>query len=148
MKAEDVAKFQFNHSISIQIRYNDIDLAGHVNNGVFHEYFDLGRVHYFEEVLGNGMFTPEEHVAIVQSNTTYAKEVFFGDDIQLVSKVIRFGVKSFDLLQAILLHSEQGAQLCAFTVTTFVCMNYNTHTSQAVPEAWKEKMKMFENEEI
>lgn len=148
MKAEDVIQYTFNHAVPIQIRYNDIDLAGHVNNGVFHEYFDLGRVYYFDEVLGNGMFSRENHVAIVQSNTTYAKEVFFGDPIQMVSKVIRFGNKSFDFLQAILLESEEGIELCAFTLTTFVCMDYTTHSSKQIPEEWKEKIRIFEKSNI
>lgn len=146
MKAEEVANYKFNHATPIQIRYNDIDLAGHVNNGIFHEYFDLGRMHYFEDVLGSGMFSKEMHVAIVQSNTTYAQEVFFGNSIQLVSKVIRFGTKSFDILQAILRESDNGMELCAFAVTTFVCMNYKTHTSHAIPKEWITKITTFENQ--
>jgi len=143
MKAEDVAQYTFNHSVQAQVRYNDIDLAGHVNNACFHEYFDLGRTHYFFEVLGD--FSQEKHVAIVQSNTTFLQEVFFNNELQVVSKVIRKGNKSFDLLQAILRESnEEGFTICTFTITTFVCMNYATGETHKIPEDWAEKFDLFE----
>lgn len=146
MKAEEVASYKFNHAVPIQIRYNDIDLSGHVNNGVFHEYFDLGRTHYFEDVLGENALTKKTHVIIVQVNTTYVKEIFFGDAIQLVSKVIRFGTKSFTMLQAILRESDNGMEICAFAVTTFVCINYTTQATHAIPKEWVEKITEFENQ--
>jgi acyl-CoA thioester hydrolase len=146
MKSEDILSYQFFHAIPVQTRYNDIDLAGHVNNAVYYEYYDLGRVNYFNDVLGEHAFSEKKHVAIAQSNTTFLKELFLFDDIQLVSKTIRFGTKSFDLLQAILLPSEEGMELCSFTITTFVCMNYTKHESIKIPHEWKEKIELFEQQ--
>ena len=40
----------FHHSIPVQIRFNDIDMLGHVNNTVYFSFFDLGKARYFEEV--------------------------------------------------------------------------------------------------
>ena len=37
----------------IQIRFNDIDGMGHVNNAIYHEYFDTARLEYFHRVLGD-----------------------------------------------------------------------------------------------
>lgn len=142
MKAEEVAEYNFNHSTQAQVRYNDIDLAGHVNNACFHEYFDLGRTYYFHEVLGD--FSQEKHVAIVQSNTTFLQELFFNDELQVVSKVVRLGTKSFDLLQAILRENDEGFTLCTFTVTTFVCMNYATGETHEIPTDWRIKLQEFE----
>jgi acyl-CoA thioester hydrolase len=41
------------HTTPVQIRFNDIDLMGHVYNAKYQEFFDLARIKYFEEVLGN-----------------------------------------------------------------------------------------------
>jgi acyl-CoA thioester hydrolase len=36
----------------IQVRFADIDVMGHVNNAVYLSYFEMTRVHYFQELLG------------------------------------------------------------------------------------------------
>lgn len=144
MKAEDILQYSFNHAHPIQVRYNDIDLAGHVNNAVYHEFFDLGRTFYFKEVLGEKPFTYEQSIVIAQSNTTYCKEVFLEDELQIVSKIIRFGNKSFDMLQALLRNTPEGSELTTFNVTTFVCMNYKKREPQQIPSPWVTKITAFE----
>ncbi len=36
----------------IQVRFTDLDVLGHVNNNVYLSYFEMTRVHYFKELLG------------------------------------------------------------------------------------------------
>ena len=43
----DINQIEFNHQQAIQIRFNDVDVIGHVNNAVQLSYFDLGKVKYF-----------------------------------------------------------------------------------------------------
>ncbi len=144
MTAKDVASYSFNSSMPVQIRYNDIDPAGHVNNGVFHDFFDLGRIHYFNEVIGG--LTQEQHIIVAQSNTTYVEEVFFDDDLQVVSKIINQGTKSFKLLQAILRNSDEGYSICTYNITTFVCINFVTRETHPIPEEWRKKFTEFEGQ--
>jgi len=145
MKAEDILQFTFNHGHPIQVRYNDIDIAGHVNNAVYHEFFDLGRTFYFKDVLGEKPFTYEQNVVIVQSNTTYCKEVYLEDELQMLSKIIRLGKKSFDMLQALVRNTEAGIELTTFNITTFACMNYKSHISQEIPKSWRKKINEFDS---
>ncbi|MDE6654960.1 MAG: acyl-CoA thioesterase, partial [Muribaculaceae bacterium] len=51
MDSNDTPKFH--DSVDIQMRFKDVDLFGHVNNTVYFEYMDLGKVHYIENVLGD-----------------------------------------------------------------------------------------------
>lgn len=145
MKPEDILQYTFNHSHPLQVRYNDIDLAGHVNNAVYHEFLDLGRTFYFKDVLGENPFSYEQNVVIVQSNTTYCKEVYLEDDIQVVTKVVRLGNKSFDMLQAILRNSDSGFELTTYNITTFACMNYKSHTTQEIPAKWRKLLQEFDS---
>ena len=32
----------FRHTLPLQLRFNDIDLLGHVNNSVYFSFYDLG----------------------------------------------------------------------------------------------------------
>ena len=36
----DAEAVKFNHQMSVQIRFNDVDIYGHVNNAVILSYFD------------------------------------------------------------------------------------------------------------
>ena len=37
---------------TIQVRFADLDVMGHVNNSVYLSYFEMTRVHYFKELVG------------------------------------------------------------------------------------------------
>ena len=145
MKASDILQYKFNHAHPVQVRYNDLDLAGHVNNAVFHEYFDLGRTFYFREVLGEDAINRNQGIVIVQANTTFIKEVFLEDELQVLTKIIRFGNSSFDMLQALVRNTEAGIELVTFAITTFVCMNYTEGNSQAIPLEWIKAMGDFDD---
>jgi acyl-CoA thioester hydrolase len=36
----------------IQVRLTDIDILGHVNNAIYLSYFEMTRIHYFNELVG------------------------------------------------------------------------------------------------
>ena len=42
----------FKHKTSIQLRFKDVDMMGHVNNANHFTYLELARVKYFNEVAG------------------------------------------------------------------------------------------------
>ena len=52
------------HRLDIQIRFNDFDMFGHLNNNAYLEYFDLAKADYFGDVLG-GAVTPERLSVVV-----------------------------------------------------------------------------------
>lgn len=37
------------HTLPLQLRFNDVDMMGHVNNAVIMEFFDLGKSSYFAD---------------------------------------------------------------------------------------------------
>ena len=41
----------YHHSLPIQIRFNDVDRYGHVNNNAYFAYYDLGKEEYLRNVL-------------------------------------------------------------------------------------------------
>ena len=44
----------FRHTLPLQLRFNDIDLLGHVNNSVYFSFYDLGKARYFEPRISTG----------------------------------------------------------------------------------------------
>ena len=41
------AEHPFKRSTQVQLRFNDIDALGHVNNSVYFQFFDLAKTEYF-----------------------------------------------------------------------------------------------------
>lgn len=138
MRKEEVQLQKFHHSVDIQIRFNDLDINGHVNNGVYHSYFDLGRMHFFNDVLREKTRT----TLIAQVNTTYVKPLLIDDKICIKTKVIRWGNSSFDVLQAIFKQNSDFEELANYNITTFV---YHSNEKPApIPEEWKTRVAEFE----
>jgi len=41
----------FPHRIPVEIRFNDIDILGHVNNTVYFSFYDTGKAWYFKDIV-------------------------------------------------------------------------------------------------
>ncbi|MBR1785223.1 MAG: acyl-CoA thioesterase [Bacteroidales bacterium] len=88
------------HTLPVQIRFNDIDQMGHVNNAVIMEYFDLGKEGFFT----SAGLPPEEGdftVMIVHYEVDFQRQIHFHDAVSVETSVERFGTKSLTLLQRV-----------------------------------------------
>ena len=54
----------FHHSQPLQIRFNDVDLLGHVNNSIYFAFYDLGKSRYFEAVKAQNIDWKKADVVI------------------------------------------------------------------------------------
>ncbi len=52
----------FHHTMPMQIRFNDVDKFGHVNNTIYFQFYDTGKTEYFAKVCPD---VDSEKVAIV-----------------------------------------------------------------------------------
>ena len=90
----DAEAVKFNHQMSVQIRFNDVDIYGHVNNAVILSYFDLGKVSYFEELDKQGIGHGDMALVIVNVNVDFKAPIFMGDNIVVKTKIYEIGNKS------------------------------------------------------
>lgn len=141
MTRDEVRQWKFHYEMPIQIRYNDIDSHGHVNNGVYHAYYDMGRIGYFDEVIHT--FGEDRNVIIAQANTSYVCEVFQKDVVWVKSAIIRWGNSSFDMLQGLFRQTAEGQELVSFNVTTFVSLL--SGKPSPVPQEWKDLVNEYES---
>ncbi len=134
---------EFYHSLPIQIRFNDIDLAQHVNNSVYQEYFDLGRLNYFEKVMGKAMRFSGLSLVIASCKVDFFKPLFLHDAVYVETRVEVLGTKSLEMVQRIMHRGEPEPR--ALAVTIMVCFNYATQVSENLPDLWKDKIRKFEH---
>ena len=60
------AKFEFHHRQPVQLRFNDIDMLGHLNNSVYIQLMDLGKANYFHQFIDGRL--DHDNIAIVVAN--------------------------------------------------------------------------------
>jgi acyl-CoA thioester hydrolase len=136
----------FFHKLPVQIRFNDVDLANHVNNAVYMEYCDLSRYDYFRTIIGDTDVFRGTGLVIASSTIDFFKPVFLHDKIHILSRVINLGNKSLVLLQHVVREgSDEPVSVCT---TIMVCFNHATQSSEVIPDTWRKKIVEFEHGEI
>ena len=130
----------FNHILPLQIRFNDIDMMGHVNNAVIMEFFDYGKMKYFEN-LGTDVEKEETTIIIVHYEVDFLGQIMLHSNAEVHTKIVHIGQKSLQVLQHIVCDGEPKA-VCK---TVMAGYNHRTKTSDFIPEKLKKAINDYEN---
>lgn len=134
----------FFHSTPIQIRFNDIDKLEHVNNSVYQQFYDLGRVAYFNEVLLEQMDWNIEGLVLASISIEFLISIKLHDQIEVRSKVYEIGNKSLKMKQEIVnLTTGQVSSTSKSIMVNF--SNLKGHTVP-IPQKWRDKIAVYEND--
>ncbi len=132
----------FNHTTPIQLRFNDFDALGHVNNSVYFSFYDLGKTSYFDEVMPNVSTSREVGVVIGHIDVSFLLPVYPGENVSVETAVVEIGNKSFKLLQHLVDVDTKEVKCVCHTV--MVCFDAKTKTTRPISEAWRKAMADFE----
>ncbi len=132
----------FNHELPIQIRFNDIDGFGHINNAVFQEYFDLGRIHYLKQTLGNHLGVNDQHVVVVSNKTDFSKPLYLWDEAKVFTRIYKLGGKSLRMMQWIIKNGEDSPRVvCDSVMAGYIPP---LEKSMVLPTHWRTLFNDFE----
>lgn len=132
----------FHHRTDIQLRFNDVDTYGHVNNNAYFAYFDLGKEAYLREVLCEGFQSRRVVPVIASVRADFLVPVFYGDRIVVETRIDRMGTKSFTLCQQAV-SGDTGEVKCVCECV-MVCFDLMESTSVDLPEDYRRKIEAFE----
>ncbi len=135
-------KIKYKHTTPLQIRFNDIDIAGHVNNAVHLYYYDYGRMMYFNKIFKNNIKWNETGFVLANININYEKPIFLDEKIFVNTKVIEIGNKSLKMLQEIV---NDNNQIKSQNTSIMVGYNYKTKTSVIINNDLRKMINNFEN---
>lgn len=138
--------FPFRHRMNVQIRFNDIDTLGHVNNAVYFTYFDLGKAKYFETVLGGNVDWGNVNVVIANVNCNFFAPVFFNEPIEVITKTRCIHRSSFELVQQIV-DAETG-DVKSECRTIMVGFDVELQRSAPLEVEWIEALNNFEQRNL
>jgi acyl-CoA thioester hydrolase len=83
--------------IKIQVRFSDIDVMGHVNNAVYLSYFEMARVIFFSELLGEQWDWKKDGVLLRKTEIEYIKPLLLHEQPEIFIYTNKIGNKSFEL---------------------------------------------------
>ena len=142
MNMDELQKFK--HQITVDVRYDDLDTMGHVNNKKYLSYLEEARISYHEEVLNFDKKSLDFSAVVGRVDISYYAPILFGDRVQLLSRCSRIGSKSFDIETLIL--SKNTKKIASKSTVTLVSVDMKTGKSAENDATLVEKIKAYENE--
>ena len=133
---------KFNHTAPIQLRFNDFDALGHVNNSVYFSFYDLGKTTYFNEVLPDVTVNKNIGVVIANIQVSFLLPVYPGENVAVETAVVEIGNKSFKLFQQLIDVDTNEVKCICHTV--MVCYDAKAKTTRPISDNWKKAMADFE----
>ena len=137
-------QIQFFHKTPIQIRFNDVDVVGHVNNSVYQNYFDAARMRYFEEVFGYRLDWHDQLLVLVKIEIEYQKPVDMYDEIQVLTKVHHLGNKSLHMIQH--LTGKEQTDIRCINKAVLSGFDYKKDTAIPLLQKWRDSIDQFEKD--
>ncbi len=138
MKTEKNTEIKFKHSTPIQIRFNDVDSVGHVNNTVLLSYMDYAKLQYLNFI--NKGLQKKASIVIVHYDVDFFKPVFLEDEIHVETSIVHIGNRSIQFLQRIC----TGEDINCVCETVMSGFDPENNTSADIPLEFKKTIASFE----
>lgn len=136
----------FRHSTPLQVRFNDVDVLGHVNNTVYFSFYDTGKAHYFTDVNGEQMDWKHVNTVVANVNCAFIAPIFFTESIEVLTTCTAIHEKSFRILQ--LIREARTGQIKSCCETVMVCFDTATGQTCPVSDEWRRNLSAFERRDL
>lgn len=121
----------------IQVRFNDIDMAGHAHNGVYLSWFEQARMDLLRQFIERKHDWKVHGLIVARNEVDYRAPVHLSDHVEVDCWCDRIGSKSFDLRYALYVTEGGKRELRTEGRSVMVCFDYTANTTINVPEEWR-----------
>jgi acyl-CoA thioester hydrolase len=135
-------------TVDIPVRWADIDSLGHVNNVVYHRYFEIARIAYLER-LGlqpPGLDWGEQGLIIASVSCCFKAPVTYPDTLTVGSRVT--AIEEDRLIIDNTAVSQKLGRVVAVGDAEMVCYDYVEGHRSAMPEDWRRRIAKLEGHEL
>lgn len=132
----------FRHITPIEVRFRDLDVFGHVNNGVIFTYIETARIRYLVDVDIRSPQAGWNDIAFILAhiNCDFRQPIFYGQRVEVGSRIVDIGRTSMRLAHRI----EADGKLAAEGDGILVHYDYNNQCSTPIPAEMRAKIEAFE----
>jgi acyl-CoA thioester hydrolase len=136
----------FHHSYPLQLRFNDIDSLGHVNNSVYFTFYDLGKSRYFESVKKQSIDWRKADVVIANVNADFLSPIYSHEQIAVETCCTEIGNRSFKLMQRII--NTTTGEVKGICRTIMVGFDVEAGVSAPISDEWKDAIRQYEGSDL
>jgi len=133
---------QFHHILPLQIRFNDVDKFGHVNNTVYFQFYDTMKTDYFASVC-EGVDWEQVAIVVVKIEAEFIAQIKAGNNIAGRTRVTRIGNKSFELEQDVIdVDKQEVKSRCTSIMVLYDLVHQQT---MPFPDAWRQAIMHYDS---
>ncbi len=138
-------EIKFRHTLPIQLRFNDVDKFGHVNNTVYFSFYDLGKTEYFASVCP-GVDWEKDGIVVVHIEANFVSQIFGSDNVAVQTAVTEIGTKSFHLMQRVIDTKTEEVKCVCTSIMVF--FDLEKHESKPLGEEHIEAICAYEGRDL
>ena len=140
-------EYEFHHRQPVQIRFNDIDMLGHLNNSIYMQFMDLAKAAYFAQFMEGGRFDwGEVTLVIANINCDFYNPTYINEELEVLTAVESMSHSSLRLEQRVV-NAATGQVKCRAT-TVMVNIDPKTTRSRPITDEWRRRLSDYEGREL
>lgn len=137
----------FNHKITVTVRFNEVDMLGVCNNAVYINFFEDARLQYMKQlgiVAEDGKFTDGDLYFMVRNVINYQSHAFYDEELNIWSKISYIGKSSFGFTH--LVENVTQGRVIADGEGVVVHVDPETRKSKPHKREFFDKVQQFEKD--
>lgn len=136
----------YRHITPVQLRFNDIDMLGHINNNAYLEFMDLGKTSYFNTVKPELVNWKNINAVIVNINCDFFSPGYIKESLAVLTTVTSISQRSLKMEQRII-NVETGDVKC---IGRTVMAGFDPKTAQgaSIDPEWVKAICKHEEKEL
>ncbi len=137
---------EFQFSYDTPLRFNDIDILGHLNNIVYFSLFDTAKAFYFQAVRKGEMNWRKVETVIANVDCSFINSAYFGEPLRIYTRCEEMGMRSFTLRQV--LANSDTMEVKAVCDTVMVNFDREKKCSFPISEESRRMFETFEHRKL
>lgn len=133
-KMAEESNNEFHNVVPLQIRFNDVDKFGHVNNTIYFQFYDSGKTDYVSTVC-KGFDWDRYAIFVVKIEVEFFAQIKGPDRIAVRTRTAKLGNKSFHLEQEIFDTDTQEVKSRCLSI--LVLYDLEQKLSMPFPDEWR-----------
>ena len=125
---------EYRHVLPLQIRFNDVDKFGHVNNTVYFQFYDTAKTDYIATVC-KGVDWEKLAIVVVKIEAEFVSQIKGNDHIAGRTRIVKIGNKSFHLEQEVIdIDTQEVKSRC---LSVMVLYDLKHQQTIPLPDEWR-----------
>ena len=140
-------KYHFRHRVSCQMRFNDYDILGHLNNSTYMVLADLGKTNYFTAVDASQWTWKTVAMVIASIKCDFYAPALPDEPLDVLTQTVKVSTSSMVLEQRVV-NPEKEDQVKCIISTVMVHFDAATMQASPIPASWREAIGRYEEREV